>query len=174
MLHGFTRRVIQHRPGAPRFPAAPHGLVEGNEVLRQVAYEAARAEPLVAIGIASELPTSPDTSALIQHAVLQWASISPTEAALWANEIADEALRERLLSHVATVWSERDPLAAASWALADIAPGRAQDDAVIGIVQRWVQIDPTAATDWVATFPEGALRETAYECIAKQNNAEPE
>lgn len=147
---------------------------ERNEVLRGGAYEAARSEPLLALDIAVELPTSPENNALIQHAAMQWASESPEEAARWAGEMPDEALRERLLSQIATVWSDKDPVAAAALTVSGIAPGRAQDDAVIGIVQRWVQIDPETATAWVESFPEGALHETAVENILKLRPTKPQ
>lgn len=139
-------------------------LSEGEEmhgVLRGVAYEAARMEPLVALHIAVTLPVTPDRDRLIQHAALQWASSAPAEVASWANQIEDAALRERVLVNVATVWGERDPASAAQLAVMQIAPGRAQDDAVIGIVQRWAQNDPEAASEWVTSFPEGLLAETA-------------
>jgi hypothetical protein len=37
LAHGFARRIIQYRPAPSLFPAATHGLVKGNQVLRQVA-----------------------------------------------------------------------------------------------------------------------------------------
>jgi hypothetical protein len=143
---------------------------EKNEVLRGVAYEAARTESLVAMKIAVELPASHENNALIQHATLQWTSESPEEAARWAGEIPEEALRDRVLSQVATVWGDSDPVAAATLAISKIAPGRAQEDAVIGIVQRWVQRDPEAVAAWVESFPNGALYETAAAIIAKPSS----
>jgi hypothetical protein len=134
---------------------------ERTEVLRGTAYEAARTEPLTALSIAVESPASPENDALIQHSALQWASKSPEEAARWAVDISDQALRERVLSLVAAAWGESDPVAASKLAISAIAPGKAQDDAVIGIVQRWVQTDPDATQEWVQSFPKGVLRETA-------------
>lgn len=140
---------------------------ERNEVLRGAAYEAARSEPLKALSIAVGLPTSLDNDALIQHSALQWASHSPEEAARWATGISDPVLRDRVISVVATAWGDSNPVAAATLALSEISSGRAQDDAVVGIVQRWLQIDRQAAEEWVKSFPDGTLRKTANEYIAK-------
>jgi hypothetical protein len=138
---------------------------ERNEVFRGVGYEAARTEPLVAMDIAVRLPASPENDALIQHAALQWAAESPEEAAQWAVGIEDEELRDRVISLVATAWGVSDPVAAGALAVSQLPPGRAQDTAVIGIVQRWAQTDPEAAANWVISFPEGDLRKTASDNI---------
>ena len=89
-------------------------------------------------------------------------------AAVSAGQIADATLRERVTSVIATVWSSNDPVAAAQFAVLLLAPGKPQNDAVIGIVQRWVQKDPKAAEKWVTAFPKGVLRETAVENMIQQ------
>jgi len=138
---------------------------ERDGALASVAYEAARTEPATALALAAELPATPERDTLVQHAALQWAAGSPVEAALWARQLPDETLRERVLSNIATAWGEADPVVASQFAVLGLAPGRTQDDAVIGIVQRWVQKNPEAAAKWVSGFPEGALAETASENV---------
>ena len=56
---------------------------------------------------------------------------------------------------------EKDPEGAAAAALTELRLGRAQDDAVMGIVQRWTQSDPESAGAWIGKFPAGQLRDTA-------------
>jgi hypothetical protein len=136
---------------------------ERDNGLMAIAYEAARTDPMTSLDVAIELPTTPTRDALVQHAALQWAARSPVAAAVWAGQIKDIALRERVMATVATAWSSSDPVAAAQFAVLLLAPGKPQDDAVVGIVQRWVQKDPEAAAKWVAAFPKGVLRETATE-----------
>lgn len=138
---------------------------ERNKGLTAIAYEAARTDPMTSLDVALELPATPARDALVQHAALQWAARSPVAAAVWAGQIKDAALRERVMANVATAWSSSDPVAAAQFAVLLLAPGKTQDDAVIGIVQRWVQKDPEAAAKWVAAFPKGALGETAAENV---------
>lgn len=108
------------------------------------------------------LPDEP-MSKLITYATAQWAAVAPADAAKWAEQIADESLRNQSLISVATSWAVTDPGAAASLALKDIPVGREQQDAVVGIVERWTQIDPAGASEWVGRFNVGTLRDTAVE-----------
>jgi hypothetical protein len=139
---------------------------ERQGALLQAAYEAARAAPKEALTLAKEIPAGPARNDLITHAAMQWAAVEPEQAAGWAREIPDQSLRERVLSVIATAWGDRDPVAAAGLALASLSPGRLQDEAVIGIVQRWVQNGPEAASAWVDQFPAGELRESALAILA--------
>jgi hypothetical protein len=144
----------------------PEGAERDNG-LQSVAYEAARAEPREALNLAREMSASGQRDDLVLHAVRQWTAEEPEAAAQWAGQIADAAMQERVLSAVATEWGETDPVAAATLAIQGIAPGRAQDDAVIGIVQRWVQRQPRLAAAWVQQFPAGELRQLALETVVK-------
>jgi len=132
-----------------------------------VAYEATRTEPIEALRLAVELPAGAVRNDLITHAAGQWATSAPQAAAAWADRIDDGALRERVLASVATAWGESDPVAAATMAVQSLAPGQPRDDALVGIVQRWVQQEPERAAAWVAMFPEGRLRQTALDNVVK-------
>ncbi len=131
------------------------------------AYEAARTEPTAALQLAIELPANPTRDELMVHAASQWAARDPQATADWAKQIPDAELRERTFSAIALAWAESDPAAAATLAVKLIPLGRHQDDAVVGIVQRWVQKQPEQAAAWVARFPEGSLRESALENLVK-------
>jgi hypothetical protein len=132
-----------------------------------VGYELARGEPARALDFVRDLPASAKRDELLIHAAAQWASLDSDSAAAWAKEVGDEGLRERLEAAIATSASDANPVAAAEMALASISPGRAQADAVVGIVQRWAQADPQAAGAWVAQFPEGSVRNDALENLVK-------
>jgi len=129
--------------------------------LIKVAYEVARSQPIEALKLAIDWPASEARDDLIEHTAKQWASSAPEAAAEWAAQIPDAALRERALAGIATAWGAKDPVAAADLAVTSLAPGRQQDDAVVGIVQRWVQSKPEEAAAWVVGFPAGSLRDAA-------------
>ena len=131
-----------------------------------VAYEAARSEPVDALALALELPEDRLRDDLLAHAVAQCAGLAPASAAAMVAEFPDELLRSRLLGAIAAAWADADPAAAARVALT-IQTERERDNAVVSVVQRWAQKDPTAAAAWVAAFPEGPLRETAFENLRK-------
>lgn len=140
---------------------------EREQGLLGVAYETARVNPREAIRLAMDQAVSPEWDDLIRYTAMQWAASDPEGAATLAVEIGDESLRERMLSSVATVLGETAPTAAARLALESMLPGRLQDDALIGIVQRWVQKEPETVAEWVAQFPDGPLRCTAMESVVK-------
>src|SRR5206468_9202797 len=104
--------------------------------LLSIGYEAARNEPLEALRLALTLPPDQARNDLIAHSANQWAAVDPEAAAKWANQIAEEPLRARVLAGIATTWGDKDAAAAATLAVKSLPPGRPQDDAVVGIVQR--------------------------------------
>jgi hypothetical protein len=132
-----------------------------------LAYEAARTDPQTALTLAADLPASRANIDLITHAAAQWAVSDPAAAAQWAGQVTEVSLRNEVLSSIATEWGETDPVAAANLALKSISAGKAQDDAVIGIVQRWAQLDPQSAARWILTFPEGDFQSAAIENLIK-------
>ncbi|MDB6019211.1 MAG: hypothetical protein JWR19_3700 [Pedosphaera sp.] len=134
--------------------------------LRNIAYEAARTDPIQALTLAVELPASQSRDDLISHSAAQWALTTPETALAWAKQIPDEILRDKVIGVIATVWASLNPMSAAYLAVT-LPPGRTQDDAIISIVERWVQTDPKAAAAWVELFPDGPLRKTAIENMVK-------
>ncbi len=135
--------------------------------LLSIAYEEVRTQPLEALKLAVELPASSARDDLVKFAATQWGATDPEAAAAWAEQIGDAGLGQRTLAMIATVWGETDPAAAARLALDALPPGREQDDAVVGIVQRWVQQEPETAVVWVEQFPEGKMKQAALENAVK-------
>jgi hypothetical protein len=65
------------------------------------------------------------------------------------------------------VQAARDPAAAASLVTSDIAPGAAQQDATLAVARLWATRDPEAASKWVATLADHALRQRGKAEIAR-------
>jgi len=130
--------------------------------LTNIAGEAVRSEPLLALELARSLPEA-DRDELVPRAAMEWAVQDPEAAADWARRIPGESLRAKVLAGIATVWSDRDPVAGATLAAKELPAGRLQADAVVSIVQRWAQRSPADAAGWLLQFPEGELRDAAME-----------
>jgi hypothetical protein len=160
---GWANRDL---PGAIAWVRDLPDSAERQNALLYAAYEAARTAPVDALTLADEIVAIPARNDLVTHAAMQWAAVEPEKSAAWAKEIQDPLLRARVLSTVATAWGDREPTAAAELTLGSLNPGRLQDDAVIGIVQRWVQAEPKAAAAWVGQFPDGELKDTAVSILA--------
>lgn len=136
------------------------------EGLIGVGYEAARQDAWTSLDLMADLPAGEARDELIRHAAAQCSTGDPAAMAQWARELSDPSLRERVIGTVAVEWSNQDPGAAASFALKELPSGRILEDTVVGIVQRWVQVEPAAARSWVERFPPGTLRDTAMQQVA--------
>ena len=140
---------------------------ERDETLRMIAHEAVRTEPVTALAMAFELPAGEPRDQLVLRAASEWATTDPKSAVDWARQISDHTLRDSVLADMAVAWGNRDAIAAATLATKELPPGRLQADTFIAIVQRWAQTDPQAAAQWVAGFPESAMREAALDNLSK-------
>ena len=138
----------------------------GNSLLA-VAGEMTGTDPAAALSLAVDLPPSAARDEFLLHAASEWAGLDSKSAMEWGQKIENPELRAQMLAAIATGFAEKDPAAAATLAAQSLPAGRAQDDAVVSIVQRWVQQSPEQAAAWVAAFPEGQLRDTALEAVVK-------
>jgi hypothetical protein len=141
---------------------------ERQSALESVASEAVYTDPQGALKLAVTLPSDSSRDELITRATEVWAASAPEDTVAWAKQIPDEALREQVISGIATTWGSSDPVAAANLAINSLPAGEFQDKAVLAIVQRWALTDQGAAEAWVAKFPEGPLRQSAQETIARE------
>jgi hypothetical protein len=130
---------------------------------RDLAYEAARNEPLTALKLAVALPPGAERDDLLVHAISQWAAADSAVATAWALEVPDSNLRQRLLAAVTVARAEQDGSEAAILAANALAAGSEQDRAVVAIVQRWAQRSPEAAASWLAQFPDIPARVPAVQ-----------
>lgn len=132
-----------------------------NGVFLMIANEAIATDPRQALELARELPASEALNEMVAQIASEWAAKNPAEIAEWAEKIADAGLRQQVVRHVAIAWAETNPSKAAELAIGKLSPGKDQNDAIVSIVQRWVQNSPAEAADWVSRFPESEVREDA-------------
>lgn len=140
---------------------------ERADSLLAIAGEMTAGNPSAALSLAVDLPPGAARDEFLFHAAGEWAERDAKAAVEWGKQIENPELRAQMIAAIATGFAEKDPAAAATLAAQSLPAGRAQDDAVVGIVQRWVQQEPEQAAAWVAAFPEGKLRDTALEAAVK-------
>jgi hypothetical protein len=168
-----TRQAFLHlsalRWATVNLPAAAawaRSLPEGDartEIMAAVGSEAVRSDPLEAMLIGFELPACSVQADLILRAAAEWAATDRHNAVGWATQIKDPHLLQQVTERVVVASAEADPLAAVTIALQQMAPGAAQDRAMVSIVQRWAQTDPELAAAWVSGFPGGSLGRDAMD-----------
>lgn len=88
--------------------AMPEGDTRTTAILH-VAYEAARAEPIVAVELASRLPATGRRDDLLVHALGQWASADAFPAASWAVEEEDPTSASGWFRRWRWPWRSRTP-----------------------------------------------------------------
>ena len=149
--------------GAPSSVQPASASAETLETILAVCETTARTNPLAAIDAAAGLAPSPSRDQALAHAVSEWADTQPEQAAEWAAQVPDPALRNELLAAVAVASAEEHPEFAGELAVTNLTAGPVQNNALVSVVQRWAQSAPEAAADWVSEFPEGPVRSAAAE-----------
>lgn len=138
----------------------PAGDVQ-NRVVSELGIELARIDPVASMRLAVELPASSSRDGILMHALRQWAGQDVEMSQTWALQLSPGSFREQALAAVATVMADQEGERAARFAAEQLMPGLEQDRAVVGIIQRWAQLDYDRAASWAASFPDTALRENA-------------
>jgi hypothetical protein len=136
---------------------------ERNVVTFDVAYEANRTDPRIALELANQLPSTSERDDLIEHAFSQWAETDFPSSWTWANKVSDLELRERLLATALITHAGHNAREAASLVATVLKPGEEQSRALVAVVQRWAEESPDEAWEWATQLPEGSLRTTALE-----------
>ncbi|HEY8995754.1 MAG TPA: hypothetical protein VIM71_13885 [Lacunisphaera sp.] len=135
---------------------APAGE-ERDVVLEVVCAEIAQFDPAQAVGFADRY--SGVNINLLENLTLQWAEHDEIAAAAYAAGKPPGDTRNRLIGRVAFVRAKTQPAAAAQWVLDQVAPGDIRDEAVLSVLNQWVQRDPGAAAAWLQALPPSALQE---------------
>lgn len=98
---------------------------------------------------------------LLENLVQQWADQDFSTAAAWtlARPIGEQ--RDQMCGRLAIVLSATEPASAANLVLKEIPAGIVQTEAVVSVLYQWGARDMDGASDWVALFPPGSLKERA-------------
>ena len=132
-----------------------------DELLLQLAHESLREEPLRALELGVKLPAGNSRDELLAQAVGSWSLRDPHDAAEWARSLSADEGRTRALESVVVNWAATDAIAAAKFAMENLPSGKALDRAVVAVVQRWAQSDPSSVAEWIEQFEPGALQSAA-------------
>ena len=140
------------------------GLSEGTlrtDLMMAVGAEAVGLNPVEALRLATELPTSDAQEDLICRAAAEWAGSDLESSLAWAEQIDDENLKQRVTEVIAVASASQDPAGATRIVLEKMTAGIGQDRAILSILQRMIQTDPSIASAWVSQFPEDDMGKEA-------------
>lgn len=96
----------------------------------------------------------------------QWAELDFTAALECADGQPAGGWREEMFGWLALVIAPLSPAEAAAIADYDMQPGAVRSETAISILHQWAQVDATRAAAWADSFPQGPLRERAFNEVA--------
>jgi hypothetical protein len=146
---------------AQRWVMASAEQGERESLLLEVARAGVDAAPVVALGMARELPPSPARDELMVSCLRQWSDSAPEEAAAWALALPEAMARQSAVAEVATTLASRDSATATDLALDHIADDEVFAGAIVGIVSQASGGNPEQIREWIDRFPEGPLKHAA-------------
>lgn len=166
-----TRSRVSERSARPAEPALAERLARiprearnGDDVekrdreLAEIAWEAVGLEPSLAReAMAMISPDSPGLAPLVAHIAMRMTEEDADGAVAWADGLEPPS-RDAAFSKIAVVIAADDPVRGATLAAEKLPPGREQDLAVVGVLQRWAVDDAPAAAAWLEGFGPGESR----------------
>lgn len=147
-----------------RADAPPAELPEASslEMERRCLHLAER-DPRAAVILAINTQAADTHPGLMENLTAQWAMHDFQDAHEWVLQQEPGEWRDGLMARVAFARSQSNPAAAAQVVINEMAPGNQQTEAVISVLHQWALRDMDGASAWVNQFPEGALRERAFD-----------
>lgn len=131
------------------------------EALTSLCSQWAEHDPRSALELALTHRLEQAPGAVIANLTQQWAVTDLAAAREWVDAQSPGDFRSELVARLGVVWARTDPQAAAQYVVSNTTAGPIQEEAAIAVLHQWAERDAGAAAEWVALFPEGALRNRA-------------
>lgn len=157
-----TRSAGEDLADAPSQPPAELPEESSLELERRCLHLAER-DPRAAVILAIDTQAADTHPGLMENLTAQWAMHDFQDAHEWVLQQEPGERRDGLMARVAFARSQSNPAAAAQVVINEMAPGNQQTEAVISVLHQWALRDMDGASAWVNQFPEGALRERAFD-----------
>lgn len=130
--------------------------------LTDVCLQVAEVNPASAVQICERfMPDNNIASPPLEALAERWAEKDFSATLAWTQSHPAGEQRDGLMAQMALLEAQSLPREAAVLAVQQMSPGARQDEAVISVVHQWALRDFTAASAWVAQFPEMPLRDRA-------------
>jgi hypothetical protein len=122
--------------------------------------------PVAAIKLAQQMKPGDAQTNLLRTVASGWISTDPNATLNWINSINDPSLREQLVASAAQSYALTDPAQAEAWLVSAVKSDQIVKDSTLNILGTWVTIDPVAAANWAAQFPEGDTKAAAVKIVS--------
>ena len=135
--------------------------------------QVSRSDPQRALGLASDFHLDESAEGLVEGLTTRWAEDDLPAAREWAVSQPAGFLRDSLIESLALVLLADDPVEAARLVLSQTPAGEAQNKTIVDLVSQMALEKPDEAQRWVESFPQGPLRDRAWEQLARVRNQQP-
>jgi hypothetical protein len=122
--------------------------------LLALANEASPRNPAQALELLGQIAPSKESEGILTRSITAWSDVDSSAATRWAENQKDPVIRSTALSAITTSLADRDPIAAAEMLITKTERSPAQENAIMGILQRFARKDVDAALKWASQFPE--------------------
>jgi len=119
--------------------------------------------PASAAEFVTNLPAGDFRQVAMADLCQRWADTDAPAVMAWASSLSSEAERIAAFDQVVANWARKDPLAASQFANAH---SELSGDALGVIAGAWAQHDLPAATNWVASLPDGEKKDAVLLALA--------
>ncbi len=134
--------------------------------LQDASSEMTFTNPVAAVNLAQQMKPGDAQTNLLRAVVCGWVSTDPNAAMNWVANVQDPSLREQLIASAVQSYALTDPAQAAAWLVSEVKSDGIVKDSVLNILNTWVTIDPAAAANWAAQFPEGDTKAAAVKIVS--------
>jgi len=131
--------------------------------VHSVASTLAKKDVTGALAWAGELPEGDAKNNAYSTILSEWSQEDPEAALAHGLKIGDQKLRRLCLQSALNRWSCEEAVNAMTWAVENLEAKEQEDLIPESLLGSWVDQDVAGSADWVATLPEGDLRNR---CIA--------
>ena len=164
-LHGVMAGWAESEPEAATRWAKNLGERE-EWIVSSVVSVWSRKDPASASRYALEMPEGPQKTRALEHVGQVWGGKNRQEAMDWAGKLQAESNRKAAMGGVVQSWAMQDSEAALKFAEAE-SDAKFREQLLDKVVFGWCFKDRPGAEKWVKELPEGDLKKSMEEALAR-------
>ncbi len=139
---------------------------ERDKTVAAIVWENLELDPELALEAFQQLaPGSRERIRLIQHFAMRLAEQDIEDAVKWASTLENPEEISLAYGKIALVLAETDPERAANLISESGMAGREFDVALVQVIQRWAESEPSDAAAWVVLFDPGEARSAGLKTV---------
>jgi hypothetical protein len=162
-----ARRLLENTSDLKKYCAELPQSAWKQNVLIGACLKILSRDPIGALNLAQQLDAGVARDNLLRSVAYDWTAADPAASMKWIAGVSDPLLRDQLLAATANAIAASDPDLAGDLLIATINSKEVFSSAFPNIVETWASRDAAAVAAWVRTVPDGPVRDTILEIVAR-------